>query len=362
MDIKTLGVIGAGTMGSAIALQAARHGFTVTLTDASVEATEAARDKASKTYGRWVDKGRLEQADADAALERLVAGDLGDIGKADLIVEAVFEDFEIKQAMLRELAGTTNGSPIVATNTSALRVSALAEAWPDPTRFLGLHYFSPAEVNPVCELVRGHATSDETVAAARGFLRATERIVINCADQYGFCVNRFFCPYTNAAGRALDRGLATPAGVDAIARETFALPAGPFQVLNIIKPRINLNAIRNLSPLGDFYAPAEAMITTGESGGAFDLSDEQVHDADAVRDLLLAETFLPVLQLLDEEVATPASVDLGAEAALKFGKPPCRLMNEMGRARVAALVTPVCEAYGIAVPESLERVGALTSS
>jgi hypothetical protein len=132
--------------------------------------------------------------------------------------------------------------------------------------------------------------------------------------------------------------------------------------MNLIKPRINLHAIRNLAPLGPFYAPAASMVATGEAdrpwpieaaGGLTEAARA------AIADRLRLGTFLPVLQLLDEDVASPADVDLGAREALKLARPPCALMDELGRAEVERIVGPALAAWGIARPRSLDRVGSL---
>ena len=165
----------------------------------------------------------------------------------------------LKAKLLDELSLLVEPTTLVATNTSCLRVSDLAQHMALPGRFLGLHYFSPAAVNPIVEVVSGELTSPQTVETALAFTRATGKQPLRCRDAFGFAINRFFCPYTNEAVRALDEGLGSAAEIDAVAREAMGAAAGPFQVMNLIKPRINLHAIRNLAPLGPFYAPARSM-------------------------------------------------------------------------------------------------------
>ena len=150
-----------------------------------------------------------------------------------------------------------------------------------------------------------------------------------------------------------------------MARQALGAAAGPFAVMNLIKPRVNLHAIRNLAPLGPFYAPARAMVQTGEANGPFAI-EPSVEPAPArarlIADRLLAGCFLPVLQALDEEVAVPADFDRGAREALKFGRGPCALMDELGHAEVARIVAPALEAYSLTPPRSLGRVGQLAST
>lgn len=365
MNISTLAIVGAGTMGTGIAINAAQNGLSVTLMDTAAEAVARARGRAGDVFGRFVDKGRMSRADADAALARIVAGSgLDGAAGADLVIEAVFESFDIKAELYGRLSPIVRPDAVVATNTSALRVSDLARHVANPQRFLGLHYFSPAEINPVCEVVKGAETSDATFAAAQAFLKATRRVAIPCRDSYGFAVNRFFCPYTNEAGRLVDEGFAT-AEIDRVACDAVGAAAGPFLVMNLIKPRINLNAIRNLGALGAFYAPAAAMVRVGDAGESWTI-DEAADRKDAARDRTIADrllggTFLPVLQELDEGVAEPKAIDTGAGLALKFGKAPCALMDALGRTEVERLIAPLAAKYGVAVPASLARVGGLVA-
>ncbi len=360
-----VGIVGAGTMGSGIAINLAQHGREVWLHDVNAAARERALDAARRFFARAVEKGRMEAAAAEAALARIrPAAELADLAGCDLVIEAVFEDFDLKAQVFAELSRTVREDTHIATNTSCLRVSDLQRHVTRPERFLGLHYFSPAQVNPVVEVVRGEATADDVMEAALGFVRETGKLAIRCRDSRGFAINRFFCPYTNEACRLLDEGLASTAAIDAVARKVLGAAAGPFFVMNIIKPRINLHAVRNLEPLGPFYAPAASLVAHGEADQAFAIGEAEAlapEREQAIGERLLAATFLPILQELDEEVATPADIDLGAREALKFAQPPCGLMDRLGPAEVARLITPLLERYGMERPQSLARVGRLVA-
>lgn len=365
MSVHRIAIVGAGTMGSGIAINAAQHGLHVTLIDAVEGAADRAKLRAASVLARFVERGRIEEGQRAAALARISAADgLAGAAGADLVIEAVFEDFDVKAKLFEALSGVVAPQALIATNTSALRVSRLAAHVLGPGRFLGLHYFSPAEINPVCELVRGEATSQASVDRAGAFLKATHRVALPCRDQPGFAVNRFFCPYTNEAARLLGENAGTTAQIDRAAEIAFGAAAGPFKVMNIIKPRINLHAIRNLAELGPFYAPAPAMVAIGETDGFFEVADEPAPDPagePAMVARIRAAVFLPVLQLLDEGVADAKSVDTGARLALKFAEPPCALMDRLERDEVARLVAPLAARFGLAMPASLARVGALAT-
>jgi 3-hydroxybutyryl-CoA dehydrogenase len=363
MSITRIGIVGAGTMGGGIATATAQAGVDVVLIDARAGAAAAAVEQARTFYARAVEKKRLSPDGAEAAGGRLhVAAALEGLAECDLVIEAVFEDMALKTEVLGKIAAVVRAGALIATNTSCLRVSELARAVTYPERFLGLHYFSPAQVNPIVEVVRGERTGEAAIEAALAFTRRTGKQPLACKDQWGFCINRFFCPYTNEAARLVDEGVASPGEIDQIARDAVGAAAGPFMVMNIVKPRIALHAIRNLAPLGPFYAPARSMTVTGDAEASWTIEPAGPVDPDTarlVRDRLRACAFLPVLEELDEGVATPAEVDHGAREALKFGRPPCALMDELGRAEVERLVAPLCRQYGHALPTSLERVGSL---
>jgi len=362
--IRRVGLIGAGTMGSGIAISLVEKGIEAVLTDVSAEQLERARAAAASHFGRAVEKGRTTQAAADAALALLkTESGLEAVADTDLVIEAVFEDFDLKVETFKRLMPLLADDTLVATNTSCLRVSDLAAAVDKPGRFLGLHYFSPAQINPLVEVVRGEKTGDETIEAALAFVKAGGKQPLLCKDRWGFAVNRFFCPYTNEADRMLDEGLATTGQIDEVAKEALGVAAGPFLVQNLIKPRINLHAIRNLGPLGPFYAPAAGLVKLGEAEGRFEIEAEPAalpaeRRAEIARRLRGA-AFLPVLQSLDEGVAAPADIDMGAKQALRFGRPPCALMDELGREEVEAAIAPLCATYGVDKPASLARVGSL---
>lgn len=362
MTLETLGILGAGTMGSGIAIASAAAGVPVTLVDVNATQLDKALAGAKTFYDRAVEKGRMSAEAAEAALTRITGADsLAALGDSDLVVEAVFEDFDLKARIFEELSGLVRQDAVVATNTSCLRVSDLAKHVTAPERFLGLHYFSPAQINPLVEVVKGEATSAATLEAALAFVRHTRKQPLTCRDAFGFAVNRFFCPYTNEASRLVGEGAATTAQVDRVAKEALGVAAGPFFVQNIIKPRINLHAIRNLGPLGAFYAPAPYLVEHGEADKPFEIGQDASGTPESdglVADRLRGATFLPILQELDEAVATPADIDMGAEAALRF-TPPCALMDKLGKAEVERLLAPLCETYGVALPKSLERVGQL---
>ena len=365
MAINRVGVVGAGTMGSGIATNIAQHGYDVRLFDIGQPQVDGAIEKARQFFAKGVERGRMSEEDAAAAGGRLSGGtDLAALSDCDLVIEAVFERLDIKTELFGKLVPLLRDDCLVATNTSCLKVGALADAVAGPGRFLGMHYFNPPAINPIVEVVRGEKTDAAAVDAALEFCAATEKMPVLCRDSSGFALNRFFCPYINEAVRLYDDGLATPFEVDRVAQDVLGAAAGPFVVINLVGTQVAYHAQQNLTELGAFYEPAASMARMGADGGTWEIGEASAADAardKTIADRLMGSIFLALLQELDEEVATPADIDLGARHAFKFGKPPCALMDSLGAAEVERLLRPFCETYGAAMPRSVSRVGALVA-
>ncbi|MFK7867439.1 MAG: 3-hydroxyacyl-CoA dehydrogenase family protein [Alphaproteobacteria bacterium] len=363
MRFQKVGIIGAGTMGSGIATTLAQKGVSVLLVDSSVAAANAGKEKAIKFYQGAVKKGKMSEEDAAKSADNIgVAGDLKSLILCDLVIEAIFEEYSVKAKLLRELDGIVASTTVVATNTSALTVSGLADNISTPSRFLGLHYFNPAAVNPIVEVVRGAQTSDVVYQKALDFIEQTGKTPLACKDSYGFAINRFFVPYGNEAMRLIDEGIGTMPQIDRVAKQTLHAPAGPFQVMNLVKPKIMYNAQKNLNPHGDFYSLASGLADIANNDHEFDLtgSDSGSEEQDKIiADRLMMACFIPVLQAIDEAVAVPQAFDLGAKLALKFGVGPVELMNELGQDKVQKLVEMATAKYGIDPVKSLAKVGSL---
>ncbi len=365
MAVKRVGVVGAGTMGSGIATNIAQHGYPVQVVDTGAAQVDGALAKARTFYQRQAERGRMSAADAESAAARLKGGtDLKALADCDLVIEAIFEQLDVKADLYRRLIPLLRPDCLLATNTSCLQVGALSQAVSRPERFFGMHYFNPPSINPIVEVVRGEKTDPAAIDTALAFCKSTEKMAVLCRDSSGFALNRFFCPYINEAVRLYDDGIATPFEVDRVATDVLGAAAGPFVVINLVGSRVVLHAQSNLVALGRFYEPAESVVRVGEAAGTWQIGDPSPPDAardKAVADRLLGATFLALLQELDEGVASPADIDLGARHAFKFGKPPCGLMDTLGRGEVERVLQPFCERYSAAVPASLARVGMLVA-
>jgi 3-hydroxybutyryl-CoA dehydrogenase len=238
--LGSVAVIGAGTMGAGIAQVAATAGHEVFLVDAVPGAAEVAIDGIGAALRRQVDKGRMTQRDAVAVTERIrPAAAIADLPECALVVEAVPEDLELKQRLLGEVAATQAPTTILATNTSSLDVTAIAEPLPDPERVLGLHFFNPPPLMRLVEVVHGEATAAAYLAHAASLMAAWGKTPVRCASTPGFIVNRVARPFYGEPQRVVEEGLADPATVDWMFREQGGFRMGPFELTDLIGQDVN---------------------------------------------------------------------------------------------------------------------------
>ncbi|HTU15787.1 MAG TPA: 3-hydroxyacyl-CoA dehydrogenase NAD-binding domain-containing protein [Solirubrobacterales bacterium] len=240
-EIETVAVVGAGTMGAGIAQVAAMGGFETLLFDPVAEARATARGRIDGSLGRGADRGFWSGAEAEAGLANLSVVDrLADLAGADLVIEAVPESLELKQALFAELAGTCGPDTLLATNTSSLSVTAIAGGIDRPQRFLGLHFFNPAPAMRLVEVVSGALTSPGTADLAFEAIGRMGKVAIRAQDAIGFVANRCARPYTLEGLRVSgDLGI-DPAEIDRICRIGAGFPMGPFELIDLVGADINL--------------------------------------------------------------------------------------------------------------------------
>ena len=235
MEAKRVGVVGSGIMGAGIAEVTAKAGFEVVLrsrAQASADATNAALEK---SLGRQVKKGTLDEAERTATLARLrVVTDLGELSDCDLVLESVIEDLATKRHLFTELDRICADGAVLATNTSTLPVVELAMETGRPDRVCGIHFFNPAPVMTLVEVVRAITTSDETVAEARSFAERCGKTVVDVRDQAGFIVNALLFPYLNNAVKLLEGGVASRDDIDAAMKGGCNFPMGPLALLDLV--------------------------------------------------------------------------------------------------------------------------------
>lgn len=267
--VASMGIAGAGTMGRGIAAACLRSGLAVTLVDVDAKALERAKTGIAESLERIA---RSEQWDEGAAAQKLsrlaIAPSLAALGGCDLIIEAVFEDEAIKRTAIAAIGNAARPDTVIATNTSYLDTDRLAEACPEPARFLGLHFFAPAEIMRLVEVIRGKAASAENVATAIQFARAIGKAPVLAGVCDGFIVNRILATYRREMERVLEEG-ALPADVDG-ALERFGMAMGPFAVADLSgldiswARRKRLRATMNPPP--QFFPVADWLCEAGQFG------------------------------------------------------------------------------------------------
>jgi 3-hydroxybutyryl-CoA dehydrogenase len=234
-DIRRVGVLGGGQMGAGIAQAAARAGFDTVVREVTEALAQRARAGVERSIAKGVELGKVAPEERDAALGRLAfTTRADDLAACDVVVEAVVEDLEVKNALWRELDALCPAHTIFASNTSSLTIAAMAAATARPDRVVGLHFFNPVAVMRLVEVVRTVTTSEATFERAVDFARRLGKEPIRCKDNSGFVVNLLLVPYLLDAVRALERGVATVEDIDAGMRLGTGHPMGPFALLDFM--------------------------------------------------------------------------------------------------------------------------------
>lgn len=265
-----LAVVGAGLMGSGIAQVAAQAGWEVVLRDLTEEALARGMAGIRSSLERFVAKGKLAEEDAEAALGRVTTTtELSAAADADVVVEAVFEQLEVKQEIFRSLDGLVKEEAVLASNTSAIPLTKLAAATDRPERVVGTHFFSPVPMMRLCELVRGHRTSDATLATAREFAESLGKtcVVVN-RDVAGFVTTRLITALVMEAVSLHESGVATAEDIDTACRLGFGHAMGPLATADLTGVDILLHAAENIyaETRDEKFAPPELMRRMVDAG------------------------------------------------------------------------------------------------
>lgn len=273
MEIKKIGVIGAGLMGAGIAQVAAQSGFEVKLMDVETRFLEKGLSTIERNLGRMAEKGKMTAADAEAIRSRIKGNlSLTDTAKdADVVIEAVIENMDLKKSMYKELDGAATAAAIFASNTSALSITELASVTSRPDRFIGMHFFNPVPVMKLVEVIRGIGTSDATVAVIKGLAEKMGKTGIEVQEAPGFVVNRILVPMITEAIFVLQEGLASPAEIDDGMKLGANHPIGPLALADLVGLDTLLHVQQNLyEEFGDpkYRPPAllKKMVRAGQLG------------------------------------------------------------------------------------------------
>jgi 3-hydroxybutyryl-CoA dehydrogenase len=269
VEIRTVGVVGLGTMGVGIAQVAVQAGFPTIGREVSDELAERGRATIERYLGRGVEKGRLTREEHDDALARFTTTThLADLAACDLVIEAVLEELQLKREVFAELDRICRADAVLATNTSALSVAEIAEATERADRVVGMHFFNPAPVLPLVEIVRAPRSSSEAVDAAYAWAERAEKQPVRCNDTPGFVVNRILIPLLNDCVRVLDEADVRPEDMDKAMTNGAGWPMGPCALIDLIGIDVHVHASEALhGKLGEpRMAPPERLVHMQQEG------------------------------------------------------------------------------------------------
>lgn len=346
LHCRTLGIVGAGMMGSGIAQMAAQRGIDVVLLDRDVAAAERGKEAAQKRLARLVEKGRMEAGKAQALLARIrTTADYADLAASDVVIEAVFENRAIKADILRQLDAVLPAHCLVASNTSSLPITLLAQAGAHPERFIGMHFFSPAERMPLVEVIRGRDTSDQSLAHALDLVAQLRKTPIVVNDHRGFFTSRFIGAFVDDGIAMLAEGVA-PALIENCARQA-GMPVGPLAITDEMSIELSKQAgDAQAREFPDSYRPGrsvpviEKLFALGRMGrkngkGFYDYDDkgkslwpgladlyalrtEQPQPQDLRQRVLYVQAIEAARAMEDGVLLSPADGDVGAILGVGF--------------------------------------------
>jgi 3-hydroxybutyryl-CoA dehydrogenase len=364
-DKMTVGVIGAGTMGAGIAQVAAQAGHPVLLHDARTEAVPAALEKLNATMDKLVGKGKYSREDADALIGRIKpAASLDDLAPCGVVVEAVVEDLAVKQRIFAELDRLLAPGAILASNTSSLAITAIGAACTRPGRMIGLHFFNPAPLMPLVEVVPGMATDPGLPARCTGLMRAWGKVPVVCKDTPGFIVNRVARPFYGESIRIYEEGIADMPSIDQ-AMKAIGFRMGPFELMDLIGNDINFAVTKSVWE-AFFYDPRykpsltqQRQVESGRLGrktgqGYYDHRDGAAApvaslDPDTaahVQERVLAMLINEAADALFLNVATAKDIDLAMTKGVNYPKGLLAWADERGAGHWLSVLEKLHAEYG----------------
>ncbi len=360
--IHKVAIIGAGNMGSGIAQKTAQEEFEVQMVDREPQWVERGQSIISNFLKEAVER-RIFSPEQVSAIESRITGVVGTENTAsdtDLVIEAVFEDFDIKTQVFNTLNEACGDQTILASNTSSLSVNDLSLASGRPDRFVGLHFFYHPAKNRLVEVIPGNDTSEETIARTVQYCRGLGKVVIICKDRPGFVVNRFFVPWLNEACLLLEEGVATTAAIDAVAMKAFKIGMGPFALMNLTGPPIALHSTDYLAEQLDTprYTGAANLRTMVAANGQWEIGEDtscSEESAEIIRNRLLGQVFAVAGQIVDEEICSMEDVDRGAKVGLRWARGPFEIANKIGIDSAKSMAESYANLAGFELPKAWKR-------
>ena len=359
--IETVAIIGSGNMGSGIAQKSAQEKFDVQMVDREEKWVNRGQEIISNLLNQALERRIFSNEQIDSIKSRIegVVGTENINPNTDLVIEAVFEDFEIKREVFSILDNVCDKNTILASNTSSLSVNDLARATNRPDRFIGLHFFYHPAKNRLIEIIPAETTSEETLQAVEMYCKAMGKVVIICKDRPGFVVNRFFVPWLNEACILLEEGVASTAQIDSIACKAFDIGMGPFALMNLTGPSIALHATDYLAEQLETprYKGTSILREMVANSKIWEIDDNTEYDESIekiVKQRLLGQVFTVAAQIVDEEICSKEDVDRGAKVGLRWNKGPFELANEIGIIEACRMAKDYCGIANLNIPNMLK--------
>jgi len=370
-EMTVIGVAGAGAMGAGIAQVAAARGHSVILGDALPASVARAREGHARAMAREVEKERLSREAADAVLARItyidgaIDANLSAFAKCGLVIEAIIEDLGAKLKLFRELEGVIGADAVLASNTSSLSIAALAGAGSRPERVIGVHFFNPAPVMPLVEIIPAITTNAVVTAEVRALVDSWGKTTVIAADTPGFIVNRVARPFYGEALRIYEEGVADCATIDWAMREIGGFRMGPFELMDLIGNDVNFAVTRTVFEAMFFdprYRPAltqQRLVEAGLLGrkasrGYYDYRDGAVSPEpvmDPVLGRLIVDRVVAMLvneavEAVQMRIATPFDIELAMKKGVNYPKGLLAWGDEIGAAAVLAQLETLQAEYG----------------
>ena len=356
-NIQKFAVIGAGNMGSGIAQKIATEGFPCVLVDLDDEKVERGMNIIRDLLAQGVERKVFRPKQVEQILANLHGtSDWSELADVDLVIEAVFENLDVKRSVFERLSENCKETAILGTNTSSFYVKDIASAVKNPERLVGLHYFFHPAKNRLVEVIGHEGTSDEAYLAAWAAQEAIGKTPIWSSDAPGFVVNRYFVPWVNEGVRLLEEGIANIATIEWASKKAFGVGMGPFELMNVTGVPITMHAANTLAEaLHSFYAPSQALVDfCAGSEQNWNLEGEVDESKfGAIADRLLGVTFYVAAQLVDEKVSSIEDTDIGARVGLRWPKGPFGMLNEAGVERARLLAEVITTTHGLPMPKLL---------
>lgn len=361
-----IGIVGAGTMGRGIAQVAATYGYSVILQDITNDVLQDAEFRLKKILYRLEEKGRLEGTTAKQILDRIqLVDNLDTFQECGLVIEAIIENREMKQRLFGELETIVLGDCILSTNTSSLSITSIASACQKPERVLGIHFFNPAPLMPLVEIIPGIRTGESIISDAQSLISEWGKTTVRAKDTPGFIVNRIARPFYGEALRILEEGIADAASIDWAMREIGGFRMGPFELMDLIGNDINLKVTETVFE-EFFYDPRfkpsftqKRMVEAGflgkKSGQGYYNYVENAENPKPKQDQNLGEEiFFRILVMLINEaidavflnIASKEDVDLAMTKGVNYPKGLLEWAEEIGLEKVLAKLQELQDEYG----------------